>query len=272
MEKKFKLGVIGGGFMSHAIVSGALSVGFLLPNQIIVSDVNASSLEKFSAKDVAITTDNAEILNNAEFTLFAVKPQHFKDAVGNIGNISCEKFISIMAGVKISSIKSALRGVNAAKVARCMPNTPCSVGNGAVGIDLTDFTGTKDAEFIKNLFSSFAKVVITEESKLNAITGISGSSPAYFYLFIKCLVEAGKKQGLSEEDAKNLAVNTMIGSGKMIFENSDKSLDELITAVCSKGGTTIEAIRVFNDFDLNGITDKAVSACVQRAEELEKLQ
>ena len=271
MEKKFKLGVIGGGFMSHAIVSGALSVGFLSPNQIIVSDVNASSLEKFSTKGVAITTDNAEILNNAEFTLFAVKPQHFKDAVRNIGNISCEKFISIMAGVKINSIKSALR-VNSAKVARCMPNTPCSVGNGAVGIDLTDFMGTSDAEFIKNLFSSFAKVVITEESKLNAITGISGSSPAYFYLFIKCLVEAGIKQGLSEEDAKNLAVNTMIGSGKMIFENSDKSLDELITAVCSKGGTTIEAIKVFNDFDLSGITDKAVSACVKKAEELEKLQ
>nr|MBO4517759.1 pyrroline-5-carboxylate reductase [Clostridia bacterium] len=271
MEKKFKLGVIGGGFMSYAIVSGALNVGFLSPDEIIVSDINAASLKKFSDKGIAITMDNAEILNGAEFTLFAVKPQHFKDAVENIGDIACEKFISIMAGVKIISIKNALR-VKPIKVARCMPNTPCSVGNGAVGIDLTDFGKTDDAEFIKNLFSSFAKVVITEENKLNAITGISGSSPAYFYLFIKCLVEAGKKQGLSEEDAKNLAVNTMIGSGKMIFENSDKTLDELITAVCSKGGTTIEAIKVFNDFDLSGITEKAVSACVKCAEELEKLQ
>lgn len=271
MGKKFKLGVIGGGFMSYSIVSGALSAKFLSASDIIVSDVNNSSLEKFSVKGVATTTDNSDVLNSAEFTLFAVKPQHFKDAVGNVGDILCEKFISIMAGVKIKTIKNTLRAKNA-KVARCMPNTPCSVGNGAVGIDLTDFVDLSDADFIKNLFSSFAKVVITDESKLNAITGISGSSPAYFYLFIKCLVEAGKKHGLTETDAKNLAVNTMIGSGKMIFENSDKSLDELISAVCSKGGTTIEAIRVFNDCGLNDITEKAVSACVNRAEELENLQ
>ena len=84
-------------------------------------------------------------------------------------------------------------------------------------------------------------------------------------------MEAGVKQGLSNEDAKKLAVNTMIGSGKMIFENSDKSLDELIAAVCSKGGTTIEAINDFNDNGLCTITDEAVSACVKRAEELENL-
>lgn len=271
MEKKFKLGVIGAGFMSHAIVSGAISVGFLSPDRIIVSDVNASSLEKFSAKGVFTTTDNAQILNNAEFVLIAVKPQHFIDAIGGVNAISCEKFISIMAGVKKASVKNAIHGNNV-KVARCMPNTPCSVGNGAVGMDLSDFDGSEDADFIKNLFSSFAKIVITDEGKLNAITGISGSSPAYFYLFIKCLVNAGIKQGLSENDAKNLAVNTMIGSGKMIFENSDKSLDELISAVCSKGGTTVEAINVFNECDLNDITEKAVSACVKRAEELESLQ
>ncbi|MBR0189420.1 MAG: pyrroline-5-carboxylate reductase [Clostridia bacterium] len=270
MEKKFKLGVIGGGFMSYSIVSGALSAKFLSANEILVSDVNESSLVKFSDKGVNVTLSNFEVLNQSEFVLFAVKPQNFIGSIGEIENISCKKFISIMAGVKKSTIKSALK-IADVKVARCMPNTPCSVGSGAVGIDLSDYETAADRGFIENLFSSFAKVIFVEESKLNAVTGISGSSPAYFYLFIKCLVDAGVKQGLSYEDAKKLAANTMIGSGKMIFENADKSLDELITAVCSKGGTTIEAIKVFNECNLAEITDKAVAACVKRAEELENL-
>lgn len=270
MKKKFKLGVIGGGFMSYSIVSGALSAKFLFADEILVSDVNESSLVKFSDKGVNVTLSNSEVLNQSEFVLFAVKPQNFIGSVGEIENISCKKFISIMAGVKKLTVKSALKSEDV-KVARCMPNTPCSVGSGAVGIDLSDYETADDRDFIENLFSSCAKVVLVDESKLNAVTGISGSSPAYFYLFIKCLVEAGVKQGLSESDAKKLAANTMIGSGKMIFENADKSLDELITAVCSKGGTTIEAIKVFNDSGLAGIIDKAVSACVKRAEELENL-
>ena len=269
MEKKFKLGVIGAGFMSSAIISGAIKSGFLSPEQIIVSDINASSLEKLALKGVSTTLNNADVLNCAEYVLFAVKPQHFVGAVKDVDAFSCEKFISIMAGVKKASVKSALN--KDVKVARCMPNTPCLVGYGAVGIDLSDYDQENDKNFIKNLFSSFAQVVVVDESKLNAITGISGSSPAYFYLFIKGLVDAGVKQGLSYSDALKLAANTMIGSGKMIFENSDKTLDELITAVCSKGGTTIEAIKVFNDNGLGEITDKAVSACVKRAEDLEKL-
>ncbi len=270
MEKKFKLGVIGGGFMSYSIVSGALSTKFLSANEILVSDVNESSLVKFSDKGVNVTLSNSEVLNQSEFVLFAVKPQNFIGSVSETENISCKKFISIMAGVKKLTVKSALKSADA-KVARCMPNTPCSVGSGAVGVDLSDYETAVDRDFIGNLFSSFAKVVFVDEGKLNAVTGISGSSPAYFYLFVKCLVEAGVKQGLSESDAKKLVANTMIGSGKMIFENADKSLDELITAVCSKGGTTIEAIKVFNECNLAGITDKAVDACVKRAKELENL-
>ena len=271
MEKKFKFGVIGAGFMAYSIVSGALNAGYLSPSEIIVSDVNPSSLEKFSVKGVSVTTSNADVLNLSEYVLFAVKPQNFSDALNGIDIYSCKKFISIMAGVKKSSVKRALND-ESVKVARCMPNTPCSVGNGAVGADLFDFDDEKDVNFIEKLFSSFAKVVIVDETKLNAVTGVSGSSPAYFYLFIKCLADAGVKQGLSYKDAVQLAVNTMIGSGKMILNNPEKDLDELISAVCSKGGTTIQAINVFNEGGLSEMTEKAVDACVKRAEELEKLQ
>lgn len=271
MENKFKFGVIGAGFMSSAIVAGAIKSKFLSPSQIVVSDISQSALTKFSDKNISTTTDNSYVFDNAEYVLLAIKPQHFSGAVKDVKNPVCKKILSIMAGVKKSTVKSAFNGLDV-KVVRCMPNTPCSVGNGAIGVDLSDFNDDNDKQFVSGLFSSFAKLIFVDESKLNTVTGISGSSPAYFYLFVKNLIESGVKNGLNYEDAKTLAVNTMIGSGKMIFENSDKSLDELINAVCSKGGTTIEAIKVFNDCGLSEITDKAVSACINRAKELEELQ
>lgn len=268
MKKKFKLGVIGAGFMSSAIISGAIAGKKLMPEQIIVSDLNQNSLEKMQNMGVATTKDNSMVANQAEFVLFAVKPQNLNDVLLSIKDCKCEKFISIMAGVKKDKIKSCFC---ASKVARCMPNTPCSIGYGAVGVDVSDFENKTDVDFITDLLSSFAKAVVVNEKDLNAVTGVSGSSPAYFYLFLKGIIESGVEHGLTYEDAKTLATKTMIGAGEMVLANSDKSLDELINAVCSKGGTTIEAIDVYNNCDLTSITKKAIDACVKRAGELENL-
>lgn len=267
MKKKFKLGVIGGGFMASAIVNGAILGKRINKKEVFVSDVNENSLEKFNKIGIKTTTDNLLILNSCEFVLLAVKPQNFTSIISDDCEYACKKFISIMAGTKKEKIKGLLRN---SLVARCMPNTPCSVGNGAVGIDISDFTDSKDLEFVKGLFDSFSKVVFVKEELLNVVTGVSGSAPAYYYLFAKGIIDAGVKRGLSFEDAKLLAVNTMIGSGKMLL-NSEQSIDELINAVCSKGGTTIEAIKVFNENDLTKITDEAIESCISRAIELENL-
>ena len=186
----------------------------------------------------------------------------------NIKDAKCNKFISIMAGVKKQKIRNVFPN---AKIARSMPNTPCSIGSGAVGLDLSDYKCNRDKKFITSLLTSFANVVLVDEDKLNAVTGVSGSAPAYFYLFLKGIIESGVKHGLSYEDAKTLAVSTMIGAGKMVIENKEKSLDDLINAVCSKGGTTIEAINTYNECELTKITEKAIDACVKRASELENL-
>lgn len=267
MEKNFKLGVIGAGFMASAIINGALSSGFLSPKDIIVTDKSDKARERIKSSGVTVG-EASEVINKSEFVLFAVKPQNFIELKDESKECSCKKFISIMAGVKKDRIKSVFSN---AKVARCMPNTPCSVGYGAVGIDLSDYTDEDDASFIKNLFSSFATVATLDESKLNAVTGISGSSPAYFYLFLQGIIEAGVKNGLDYETAKNFAANTMIGAGKMILLNNDKTLDELINAVCSKGGTTIEAVNVYKNAELGKISEKAVDACIKRSSELENL-
>lgn len=267
MEKKFKLGVIGAGFMSGAIIDGVISSGAISPNQIIASDINNTALDRMSKKGVSVTDINSDIFLNSEYVLLAIKPQSFKEIGVKTRSEENFKIISIMAGVLKANIK---RYYPNAAVARCMPNTPCSVGYGAVGIDASDFTAEKDAEFVKTLFSSFSKVVFLDENMLNVVTGVSGSGPAYFYLFLKGIIDAGIKRGLSPEAAKLLACNTMIGSGIMVLNNHDKSLDELIDAVCSKGGTTIEAIKVFKENGLTETEDKAVEACIKRAAELEK--
>lgn len=268
MKKKYKFGVIGAGFMATAIINGAISSKVMNPEDIIVSDISEVALEKHKRNGVFVTTDNKYLVSNSDFVLFAVKPQSVEAVLQGISDTDANKFISIMAGVKKDRIKKVFPN---ALVARCMPNTPCAIGYGAVGIDLSDYSETSDIEFIKNLFTSLAEVVVVPEEKLNAVTGVSGSSPAYFYLFLKGIVEAGVKHGLSEEEAKLLASNTMIGAGKMVLSNPDKTLDELINAVCSKGGTTIQAINYYNDAELSLITEKAIDACVKRSFELENI-
>ncbi len=267
MKKNFKLGVVGAGFMANAIINGVLNSKILAPEEVFVSDVNASSLEKLKNLGVNVTTDNSEIFSSSEYVLLAVKPQTFV-SMNKTGMEKTEKVISIMAGVNKAKIKEAF--INA-KVVRCMPNTPVSVGFGAVGVDCSDLNEEKDVNFVKNLFSSVAKVVFVEEKDLSAVTGISGSAPAYFYLFAKSLIDAGIKQGLSKEDAENLVLATMKGSVVMMENRGDKTLEDLISAVCSKGGTTIEAMKVFEEMKLPFITQSAVFACVNRANELEKL-
>ena len=150
MEKKFKLGVIGAGYMASAILNGAISSGIIDKSQILVSDVSDLSLQKISNLGIETTKNNSDIASNCDFILFAVKPQNFKEIAIDLSSYNCKKIISIMAGVKKETIKQYF--VNS-MVARCMPNAPCFVGNGAVGIDLTDFNDKLDIDFIKNLFS-----------------------------------------------------------------------------------------------------------------------
>lgn len=174
-----------------------------------------------------------------------------------------------MAGVKKNTIKNAL-GVGVIKVARCMPNLPCTIGSGAIGIDMTDFnSSTDDTDFISNIFNSLGKILSVDESKMDAVTGISGSGPAYAFLFIDALIDAGVKQGLTKKEAKLLAAQTVLGAAEMV-QREEQTLSELIMQVCSKGGTTIEAVKVFEEKNFSNIVSEAVEACVKRSQELSK--
>ncbi len=268
MKKQFKLGIIGCGFMSNAIIKCICESEFIKIRKIIVSDTNHNKLNKVADEyGINVTDDNRYLAENCEYLLFAVKPQNFAEVAKEIEGINPDKVISIMAGVKKSTIKNAL-GFGLIKVARCMPNLPCSVGCGMMGVDMSDFDkNTDDIEFIYNLFSCLGSVLSISEDKLDAVTGISGSGPAYAFIFIDSLIDAGVKHGLTKDEAKLLAMQTVLGSCQLLLE-TDKPLSELIMSVCSKGGTTIEAVKVFEENNFRGIISDAVSACIKRSEEL----
>ena len=268
MKKQFKLGVIGGGFMAQAILKGAILSDFLRARKVLVADVSQKALDSLEYLDVNTTTDCRDVAENCEYVLFAVKPQNFLDVAKSLHGIPVEKVISIMAGVKKDKIRDALFG-SGIRIARAMPNLPCSVGEGMTALDLSEFSSSADdCEFISSIFNNIGNLLLIKEDKLNAVTGISGSGPAYVYLFIEGLVKAGIRQGLTEDEAKTLAVSTVAGGAEMDAHSQDKTLRELVSAVCSKGGTTIQAVESFEKDDLEGVIDRAVSACVRRAEEL----
>ena len=267
MKKSFKLGVIGGGFMAHAIIRGAILSGAVKEKKIILSSLHEEDFEKFADFKITTTLSNRVAAENCEYLLLAVKPQNFPDLAEDLKGVSVEKVISIMAAITRAKIKGALGGKS--KVCRVMPNLPCSIGSGMVAGDVSDFDAD-GAEFVKTLFSGIGEFMPIKEDKIDAVTGISGSGPAYVYLFIQSLVEAGVKNGLTQEQAITLAVQTVIGGAEMVKRTEDKTIPELISSVCSKGGTTIQAMNVFEKEDFKGTVCRAVDACVARAKELSK--
>lgn len=258
----YRLGIVGCGTMASAVLESALKQNVVQPSEVIVSALSLAEVEKWRVRGVAVTTDNGSVAEQSEYVLFAVKPQQFLQAVKPCAN--CKKVISIMAGVRKEKIRAALSP--AAKVARCMPNLPCVIGAGVTGADLSEFD-CAEQEFLQNLLSGMGKVVLLSEEKLDAVTGISGSGPAYVYLFLQSLIAAGMQQGLSEEEARTLAFQTVKGGAEMA-ERSEKPLSDLIASVCSKGGTTIEAMNSFARDDFAGAVERAVAACVKRSKEL----
>lgn len=262
MKNRVKLGVIGGGFMAQAIVQGAIGKGFLAADEIVVAEPDAARRAFFADLGVSVTEDDA-LAAQAEYLLLAVKPQIFPEVARQLCEKGLPVLISIMAGKTKAAIK---RATGAEKVARIMPNLPCSVGAGMAGMDCSDLSPEERA-FVHGLFASVGEAEEVSEALLDAVTGISGSGPAYVYLFLLSLVRAGVRHGMTEAQAKKFALQTVEG-GVAMAKSSEKSLEALIQAVSSKGGTTVAALESFRKDDFEGSVLRAVDAAVRRAGEL----
>lgn len=265
---KTKVAFIGAGRMGEALMKGMLAGGIFQPKQVVLSDVQKERLTELAKKYQVNTTDgNPEAIEQAQVIFLAVKPQQLDDVLREISpRINDDHLlISIVAGVTTRRICEILG--RQARVVRVMPNTPALVGAGISVISRGEFAIAGDEALVKTLFSAIGEVVNLPEDLQNVSMALSGCGPAYFYLFIKTLAEAGVQNGLSQEIALKLAVETMVGAGEML-KRTGQNPQALIDMVASPGGTTLAALSAFEETGFRASIFKAVKAAVKRAYEL----
>jgi len=261
-----KVGFIGAGRMGSALIRSFLDAGAVGARSIVASDKDDNKLEALANLGVATTSDNKEVAKKADMIFLAVKPGEIFNVLDKIKDLVGGKLIvSIAAGIPTKLIESKLG--SDVRVVRVMPNMPCAVGEGATAYCLGKNTSKKDEEVVKKLFGSVGIAVELEEGLIDAATGLSGSGPAYFYLIIKALTDAGVEEGLPKDVAEKLAAQTAKGAGAMVLK-SGKTPDELIDMVRSPGGTTAEGLKAMEERKVAEAMAEAVKAATKKAREL----
>lgn len=260
---KYKLGFVGAGVMAGAILKRILGSIDNLPlnaSDVIVYDLDENKLNEFTKMGAVKGESSNQIFDEAEIVMLGVKPQFYADILRATPSISAKTILSIMAGVKIEKLKTFFgdRGI-----VRIMPNTPCTIGKGVMAVTF-DGCEQETEQFVLELLNTCGKTLVIEESKFDAVTSISGSGPAYVYAFADAMVQAGIKGGLTKEESKLLTLATLEGSASYAGI-AEFELGTLVERVCSKGGTTIEAINVFNENRLSDIIEKGITACREKS-------
>lgn len=260
---------VGAGNMAISIIGGLIDSGHPA-ERISAADPFPASLERLrEIGPVALHSDNAAAVAAADVVILAVKPQVMAEATDSIARAVKSNnavVISIAAGVTISSMRARLGPQSA--IVRCMPNTPALLRCGASGLFANDNCSPQQREFAQLILSAVGTTCwVDSEEELNAITALSGSGPAYFFLFIEAMVDAAQKLGLDKEVATRLAVQTSLGASRMALENN-VDLVELRRRVTSPGGTTERAIQSFEQDGLREVVARAVDAAADRAAEM----
>ncbi|MDP7551825.1 MAG: pyrroline-5-carboxylate reductase [Nitrospinaceae bacterium] len=269
-----KLGFIGGGNMAEAMVNGLITASFIEARNILVSDPISERLEYMHSEyKVRTTSDNRELVQKSDILVIAVKPQSVKKILKNFADlVDGEKLIvSVAAGVPISLIEEILDGKSEKKVpvVRTMPNTPALVQEGVTAICRSEHVTKTEMKIVHRIFEAIGRTVDVEEGHIDAVTGLSGSGPAYIFMIIEALSDAGVKMGLSREVANILTVQTVLGSAKLARE-SGKHPGELKDMVTSPGGTTISGLHALEEGGLRTTLMNAVENATRRSMALGK--
>jgi pyrroline-5-carboxylate reductase len=264
----YRLAFIGAGNMAEAIVRGALAAAVLPADAITVSDPSNERRKLFAdALGACATDDNRAAIADADVVILAVKPQIIDAVLEEIGpDLGPGKLVvSIAAGVTIARIAAACP--DGARIIRTMPNTPMLVGRGMVALSRGGAADDADVARATALLASCATAIEVPEEKLDAVTAVSGSGPAYFFLLVELLIEAGRAEGLSADEARTLAETTFAGAAELLSQ-SDIDAAELRRRVTSPGGTTEAAINSFTADAFATIVARAVRAAADRSREL----
>ena len=258
------IGFIGAGNMGAAIIKGAFSLRNI---RIFAYDTDESKLGRLKDYGVTPCLSEKELAERCTYIILAVKPNHLDEVLGNIKEHIGENtvLISICAGITDEYIKT--RTNPTAKIILSMPNTPLLLGEGATALAKTEYVTEEEFGNVCGIFSSCGKIAVIDKSKMKEIIAVNGSSPAFIYLFSKVFIDYAESAGIESETAKELFAQALTGSAKMILE-SGYSIDDLITMVASKGGTTEAGLSKLRENNFESAVTAACKACTARAYEL----
>jgi pyrroline-5-carboxylate reductase len=254
--------------MAEAIISGLIKSEALEPAELIASDVNNERLKYIQDRyGIDVSTENAIAAAKADFVLLAIKPQQFDEVVQGFQNVlsSDQILVTIAAGVSTTRARALIDQDVA--IVRVMPNTPALVNAGISAVALPSDLSPAKRNFIEKILMSVGEVVYVDESDMDAVTAVSGSGPAYFFLFVRELIAAGIEVGLDPELAARLARHTFFGSARLLQAGSEDE-SSLIEAVASPGGTTEAALRTMEAAEFGDIIRRGVQAAAARSREL----
>jgi pyrroline-5-carboxylate reductase len=263
------IGFIGAGQMAQALAKGFVRAGLVRGEQLIAFDPHSGSAERFQA-DVTgskLLGSNQAVVETAEIVFLAVKPQAFPTVAQQVGGKLGERqlVVSILAGTTLARLTKDLK---TKRVVRVMPNTPALVGHGASAFARGEGASAEDANVVSQLLSSVGIAHEVDEHLLDAVTGLSGSGPAFAYLLIEALSDGGVRMGLPRSLATSLAAQTLLGAAAMVLEGEHPAV--LKDRVASPGGTTIAGLQALEDRNVRGAMIAAVEAATRRSQELGK--
>ena len=258
-----KIGLIGYGNMAQAIASGMIFSGNYDPNQIMVTDL----FKRADIGGMRWGRHNIEVAEFSDVLVLAVKPGQYKEVIDEIkGHLKADVIIiSIAAGLKIATLESYFDG--SVKLMRTMPNTPAQLNLGMTALMPNEKMSHSDIKIAQAMFDAVGKTEIVSEDLIEAVIVTSGSSPAYIYMMIEAMIKGGMNEGMSREMATTFVTQAMIGATAMVMETGIAPTD-LRDAVCSPGGTTIEAVKYLQNHDFEALVMEAMKACAARSRKM----
>ena len=274
MQHKRTLAFIGAGNMSRSIIAGLIQAGYPA-GRIIAANPSRPKLDELADQfGIRITQNNAEAAREADVIVLAVKPQlmaaMLEALVAELGSLAGKLLISIAAGIKVERLQEMAGGPS--RIIRTMPNTPSLLGLGMTGLYAPTGIEQADRDFAEQMMQAVGKTLwVAQESGINGVIAAAGSAPAYFFLFMQGIAEEAEAMGFTPEQARLLVQQTALGAAAMVEQNPELSLQALREQVTSKGGTTAEAVKTFQEQGLKPLTSRAMQAAVTRAAEMETL-
>jgi pyrroline-5-carboxylate reductase len=262
-----KIAFVGGGKMAEALIKGLILSKTVKPNDISVSDVSKDRTKLLRSRyGVSVFSENIPAAHSSNVVVICVKPQIIKEVLAEIGPKIREDqlIISIAAGITVKSIK---KHVKRSPVVRVMPNNPCLVGKGISAIARSAGVSSSHLKTVQTIFGSVGETVLVDESKMDAVTALSGSGPAFVYLFAEAMIEGGRAAGLSSADSDKLAVRTLLGSALTLIK-SGKHPEELRKMVTSPGGTTQAGLEALEEKGFKTALISAIMSSAKRSKQL----